>query len=43
MPGTESSEERNESLRKAKITLGQLENLLFKSADTLRPSMDASE
>ncbi|MEI6083746.1 MAG: class I SAM-dependent DNA methyltransferase [Verrucomicrobiota bacterium] len=30
-------------MRRTKITLGQLEKFLFKSADTLRPSMDASE
>jgi type I restriction enzyme M protein len=30
-------------MRRTKITLGQLENFLFKSADKLRSSMDASE
>ena len=30
-------------MRRNKITLGQLESFLFKSADKLRPSMDASE
>lgn len=30
-------------MRRIKITLGQLEKFLYKSADTLRNKMDASE